>query len=216
MPDDQSPKDGQEVKPKRRRGRPKKSEQSTLNKEPSSPQKELTKTEKAGLKLINEQTRQAQVLRYLIAGYSKEEIVEELQIGPRTLTNIISQIKPKITKEVAQLRDSWSSLTLARTEIIMKKLMFDMSKPDYKPDKGDIDMFSKLVNLQLKVMGGDDRTPSQVTNNFFSPQLDSNSLAYKYSMANQQHRVTGETMDGLEDFVVQDGSPESKLDGILD
>lgn len=221
MPDDpQKSGDGQEKngskQKKRRRGRPKKSEQSTLNKTPSTPKKKLNPYEVKKLAVLDEKTRTAQVLRYLISGYSKEEIAKELEISVKTVGNLALKAYDKINDEITMLRDNWIHISLARSELMLKKLMDRITKEDYDIEKGDLDMMIKLVDLQLKVMGGGNNVGVAIQNNYYTPQMDSNSEAYRYSLAQEQNKVTGKTMNGLEDYVVEEDSVIKKLDGLLE
>lgn len=199
-------------------GRPKKEvTASTLSKQPDTPKTPLNKTEKKGLSLISDQTREAQILRYIIAGYSKQEIAEELQITVKTVANISSHVYDKVDKEVAEMQGNWIQISLMRTEVMMKKLMIDFTKKDHDIEKSDVDMLSKLVSLQSKILGYDNKSPNlAIQNNFYSPQLESNSDAYRYSLAQEQMIITGKTMKELESYVIPEDSPINKLDGLLD
>lgn len=202
--------------PKRKRGRPKKSDQSTLDKEPTTPTKPLNSHEKQGLKLLTEQTRQSQIMRYIIAGYSKEEISDELEISVATVTNVVGRMYDRIDHEVAELRQNWVSVSLLRTEVMLKKLMISVTDKEHDLEKSDVDMLSKLVTLQQKIMGSAGGPNVAIQNNYYSPQLDGQSAAYRYSLANEQNRITGKTMDGLEDYVMHEDDEANKLDGLLD
>lgn len=209
---------GQEgnVKKKRRRGRPTKAEQSTLDKAPSTPKQKLKPQEVKKLAVLDEKTRIAQVLRYLISGYSKEEIAEELKISTKTVSNIALQAYDRVNEEVSMLRDNWLHISLARSEIMMKTLMDRVTKEKYDLEKQDVDMFEKLIKLQKDIMGGDGRVGVAIQNNYYTPQMDSNSEAYRYSLAQEQNKITGKTMSGLEHYVVEEDSLISKLDGLLE
>jgi hypothetical protein len=209
--------DGNENKPKKRkRGRPRKSDQSTLNKIPSTPTKKLNPYEKKKLAVLDEKTRTAQVLRYLIAGYSKEEISDELEISVKTVSNLALQAYDKINDEISMMRDNWAQISLTRTEIMMKKLMDKVTKEKYDIEKGDVDMMSKIMDLQIRIMGGDGKVGVAIQNNYYTPQMDSNSAAYRYALAQEQQKITGKTMDGLEDLVVEEDGMIAKLDGLLE
>ena len=192
-----------------------KRKQTSLDKIPNTPKKKLNKTEKKGLAVLDDKTRLAQILRYTVAGYSKEEISEELGITVKTVSNMMPKIHERVDREVAGLRENWINVTMKRTEILMGKLMLKITETDYDLEKSDVDMMQKLVAMQSKVMGND-AASTVVQNNLYVPQMDSNSPAYQYSLAQIQHNATGKTMDGLEDMVVLPDSSARKLDGLID
>jgi len=215
----------EEEKPKRGRGRPRKNrrKEDFPDSPPPPPKKHQSQGLKKKIALIDETTKAYQVFDFLVQGYPLSEIANIMQVSKSAVIHTMTSALSEAYSETADLRNNWITVTFARLERVIFRLMDRIN--DDVLDTRFVDSLGRIIKLQGEVLGfgqpklptGNQQLGGQQFNidkaQFFVPTVSASSKLYEQGLADEQKQITGSTMPQLEEAT---SNPRiRRLDGVL-
>lgn len=172
------------------------------------------------VKVFDQNTTAAIVFEKLVQGYSRHDIAREMNIELKRVNEIVNEAVKDSEKLMVHWRMNWLSLTMARTEVAMKKLMRRFSQDD-AVDHRDYEDLERVVKLQESIMSpkATGQQANTIVNQQFlnyEPTMTGSSALYSKGLADDQLENYGRALPELEAEVIATPERSRALDNVVD